>query len=661
MRDLSASLIETQQSACQKPFVRVRLTGSRHPHWETLYHGTEPDGPHSATFAGDGALIRLRVSPADDGNKLYLQRITSPGPDAAFDHWSYTGYYGVITAACCASDTEVSIFWIDTSRRLRYMKSQDCGQNWSSAVLLDYTPSVAVAGATASYAPGGKLAVFYAEQNNVYVKKHRNGVWENTVAWDRQTGTLSGIACLYSDDWCLLVTGEDTQGNRCLWAIIHGDGKKAPCDSWSTLQEIVSAPSDSGYDFHSPTLAIPDILRCYYVEHFAGQVEVNRLYGTCPAPGAGFTDNLWQEPAPHNYTGESGMVVTAQGNRTWLISPHTVWRTVEDLPDWDASGDVLRMGMRLAPFHGELDLELDNSRGNYNLFFDKEALCLSPNSRLEISPGYVTREGTEAGEVISFYLKSCQFACSEGSATVRLTGHDGWYALEQWTARHRYRWNYGTPELNVRQIIEFILARAGLRLNVISHSYMMESLYPDFTVQAGERGKDILKDLLDRVPDLLWMEGDNAFLINPTESDPVVYEYGTRHTILRSEITLNNPEFNHVAIEGHEDTSGRPLIGEAFIWNGTADRFIRIEDPDLTTLDEVCLRAEAFLQKMRRNTNTGSITVRVNCGQQMYDVIEITTGAPEPAVIRARVTGIRLDFNPLQGEYVQIISLGEVR
>ena len=79
MRTLSPTLLAAQQAGSRTPYVKVevknQMTGVRRLVWENLYLGTETEYYHSLTAAGDGGLIRVRISPASDGSKLYRQRL----------------------------------------------------------------------------------------------------------------------------------------------------------------------------------------------------------------------------------------------------------------------------------------------------------------------------------------------------------------------------------------------------------------------------------------------------------------------------------------------------------------------------------------------------------------------------------------------------------
>jgi len=94
--------------------------------------------------------------------------------------------------------------------------------------LIDQTPTTAAGGLAAAYKPNGDLALFFTDQNTLYVKKRINGAWQARSAWDKATGSLSGVAVVYNLDWYLLVTGQDDAGSPRLWSLAYGDGGSVP-------------------------------------------------------------------------------------------------------------------------------------------------------------------------------------------------------------------------------------------------------------------------------------------------------------------------------------------------------------------------------------------------------------------------------------------------
>ena len=142
------------------------------------------------------------------------------------------------------------MFWINSSREIRRIKSTDYGVNWGNPELIDYSPTTATYGLAAAYKPNGDLAIFFADQTTLYVKKRVAGAWQTKAAWDKTTGDLSGVAAVYDSDWNLLVTGKDTAGNYKLWSLLYGDDGDVAAGTWSALKEFVSAPSDGNFEYH---------------------------------------------------------------------------------------------------------------------------------------------------------------------------------------------------------------------------------------------------------------------------------------------------------------------------------------------------------------------------------------------------------------------------
>ena len=57
---------------------------------------------------------------------------------------------------------------------------------------------------------------------------------------------------------------------------------------------------------------------------------------------------------------------------------------------------------------------------------------------------------------------------------------------------------------------------------------------------------------------------------------------------------------------------------------------------------------------------SGTIRIPVNCGQQLYDVIDITDDRAGLEAEKKRVLGLNLAYNPRRGQYEQQLLLGAV-
>lgn len=668
MRSLSSTLLAAQQGATRTPYVKVeasnKIAGVVRLDWTRLYSGAEDDYLHAVTMPGDGSLIRARIAPPGDSRKLYRQRVANPGPNSDFSQWVYTNQYDAAAVACASLGAEVSLFWIDgVGREIYRIKSTDYGATWGSPELIDYTPTTAIYGITAAYKPNGDLAIFFADQATLYVKKQVGGSWQTKSAWDKTTGDLSGVACVYDADWNLIVTGRDSNGNFKLWSLVYGDGGAVAAGTWSDLKELASAPSGGDFEYLRVFMDKPDVYRIFYVEKFTGTQSYNRPYWSYTVPGTGFVDSLWHEPVPFNLSSQYGLAIAHHGDYCWLSRPDGVWRASLGAQSLDLTGDVLSLRQELTEAGGNLVVELRNDDGRYATPGEGNLAVLDIGCQLNFSPGYRTTVGNEVSSGQTFILNAYEHTSSGGSASLVLYAVDGWNLIETWRARHQFRWNKDADQLSVKQILEYVLARAGLKLEVVSQSSVITGFYPDFTINPNNRGEAVIRRLLSFVPDVLFIEGNKAYLVNPLPSDSSVYSYGSSHPILAGGYRKGAWELNRVRVEGYDAGAGEPIIVDRFSWgeiDRLYDRLKQLEDRNIDTVAQAEQRGDAYLRGAEMASPGGTIHIPVNCAQQLYDVIDITDSRAGLDGERRRVLGLVLVYNPGRGEYEERLSLGAV-
>lgn len=665
MRSLSPSLLAAQQSSSLTPYVEVqasnRIAGIVRLDWRRFYTGNEDDYFHALTVPGDGSLIRVRVAPPAGGRTLFRQRVISPGPSSDFSSWTSFGPYNVVVTAAASQGAEVSIFWINSNLEIRRIVSTDYGASWGSLELIDYSPTTAINGIAAAYKPNGDLALFFADQSTLYVKKRLGGVWQPKTAWDKTTGDLSGAAAVYSGDWDLLVTGKDTAGNHKLWSSIFGDGGSITPGSWSALKEFASAPSDGSFEYAHAALAYPDVYRCFYVEKFSGTEAYSRPYFSNSVLDAAFANNLWHEPLPYDFSTQFGLAVAWYGDYCWLSCPSGVWRAALTAPAVDLSRDVISAIFDLNPEGGRLTVEL-SGEGAQSSPAGLAASGVMRGCQLDLSPGCITGSGNEVSPGLTFNLEAIEYPLAGSNAGVLLNAADGWQAVRIWRARHQFRWNRVSGDTCVRDILAFVLARSGLKLEVISQSAAASGFHPDFSINPGDSGSAVIDRLLSLIPDVLFVEGSKAFLVHPQANDASVYSYRAGHSILEGDYRNGMWEYNRVRVEGL-DNGGLPVIADTFAWDEidrTGERPLQINDRNISNADAARFRGESILRKIEIGSDAGSIFVTVNCGQQLWDVIDITDERTGLTAARRRVTGISLVYNTRKGEYRQRLQLGKV-
>ena len=667
MRSLTSTLLAAQKEASRTPFVKVeaknKIAGVVRLDWTRLYTGSEADYFHALTIPDDGSLIRVRTTPSSDARRLYRQRVADPNPESDFSQWTYCNQYNVVIATGCSLGAEVSIFWIKSDRGIYQLKSTDYGVNWGSPELIDYSPTTAIYGIAAAYKPNGDLALFFADQSSIYVKKYVGGEWQTKTSWDKDTGDLSGVATIYDGDWNLFITGKDSNGNFKLWSLVYGDGGEVAAGTWSALKEFASAPSDGNFEYHRAFMDKPDVYRCFFIEKFTGTEAYNRPFWSHSVVDIKFIDNLWHEPVPFNLSGEYGVAIAHHGDYCWLSTPYGVWRAKLAQESLDLSADVLSLRQELSESQGRLVIELRNDDGRYASPGSGELKVLDIGCQLEVSPGYVTSQGSEVSSGLAFWLDAYEHTSSGGKSSLILYASDGWSLIENWRARHQFRWNKATDEMSVKDILAFVLARVGLKLEVKSQSSVITGYYPDFTIHPNNRGNIIISKLLSFVPDVVFIEGNKAYVVNPQSTDNSVYAYGSSHPILEGKFRKGAWEFNRVQVEGYDPVNDEPVIVDTFTWSEIAriyDRLNQLEDRNIDTAQKAQARGEAYLRQAEIESASGAIRIPVNCGQQLYDVIDITDSRAGLSAEKKRVLGLILVYNPRRGEYDERLLLGAV-
>jgi hypothetical protein len=667
MRELSSTLLAAQQQASRIPYVKLEASnkhaGVVNLRWERLYSGSEADYYHALTIPGDGSLIRVRVTPPSDARKLYRQRVVSPTPQSDFSQWLYTSQYDVVTVAACSLGAEASIFWIKGDRKLYHLKSTDYGASWGSPQLLTYTPTTAINGLACAYKPNGDIALFFADQATLYVMRRLSDSWQGKVAWDKSTGDLSGVAAVYGGDWNLFVTGQDADDNFKLWSLAYGDGGDVAEGVWSELKELAAAPADGDFQYLTAFMDKPDVYRCFFVESFSGNEAYSRPCWSYSVPESKFIDSLWHEPVPFNLSSQYGLAIAHYGDYCWLSSPDGVWRAGLSPQSLDLSADVLSLREELNSSGGSLAVELRNDDGRYAAPGEDDLSVLDIGGQLDFGPGYVTAQGNEVSPGLSFIIDSYEHTSAGGQSSLMLNAADGWSLVEGWRARHQFRWNKDTEETNVKQILAFVLGRVGLKLEVRSQSSVLTGYYPDFTINPGNGGAAVIQKLLSFVPDVLFIEGSTAYVVNPLAVDDSDYGYGQSHPVIEGRYRQAGWGLNRIQVEGYDPGQGEAVVVDAFSWEEVDrlyDRLGRVEDKNLDTAAKAGERGEAYLRQAEMEAVAGAILTPVNCGQQLYDVVDITDSRAGLEAAKRRVIGLTLVYRPRRGEYQQRLILGGV-
>lgn len=633
MRSLTASLLMAQRNASAHPYVKVELLDRRpdvaRPIMTRLYVGQEPDAHHAAVVAGDGSLVRARV---DSLGRLWVQRTASPGPGSDFSAWTqldnaHPGASIVLTAL----GPQVLLLFVDTNRyTIRSRQSSNYGASWGGSTVVLNPPEMTLYLA-AAYRPSGVPALFYVSSDQLlWATKRTGGVWSPPLAWPHtEVAQFKGIACIYGTDWDLAVCGTHAAGEEMVWTAIYGDGGEQAADTWSALREHNRASQGSGVEFRHPFLAKPDVFRLSYVESYAGSTPYSRPVLSHTPPGAGFVDNRWRDGVPFDLECDHGLALAYGGGYLWLSTPDGVWRGALDPQAVSFADNVLSLHLR----------EGTDGGGGLVVLRPEALPSLRRGSQVRVSLGYITSAGAETSTGLCLWVERWEQCVSAGRSVLHLHLGDGWSLLGGWRARRQFAWASG--EATVREILTDILSRSGMALEVVSASDAFHVYMPDFTVHPGEDGAKAVRRLMALVPDVLFFRGGQACVRYLQPSDEADYAYGTGHAILEGRCGTALGSYNRV------QAFGDGVTGEAFAWDEVEeahDRLLQLHDLNLDTAEKAQDRADALLH-MLGLAATAEVVVPVNCGQELYDVVEVTGPGLGLDAARYRVLGLELRYD----------------
>jgi hypothetical protein len=90
------------------------------------------------------------------------------------------------------------------------------------------------------------------------------------------------------------------------------------------------------------------------------------------------------------------------------------------------------------------------------------------------------------------------------------------------------------------------------------------------------------------------------------------------------------------------------------------DRLAQVHDINLNTAAEAHARGEAMLRHAGIESEDGYIVVPLNCGQELYDVIDITDALAGLSAAKRRVLSLHHLYDTQKGIYTLKLGLGGV-
>ena len=658
MKTLSDTLLASQKKPDRLPYVEAKVydfdQGIKRLSWTKLYTGSEPDNHHGIAFDGEGSMHRIRV---DDSN-LYRQKVASPGEASDYSQWTQLATDCQGPCAIAAYGAKVYIFYRTTGNVLWKYYSHDYGQSWNNAQLAAYTDVLSM---TACWWGTTSIVVCFAfkagQQNGIVIDTTDQSTGEHTWLGSAQHpwGDNYGAGCYYTPDHIdLVVASLESADPYNLYGLYRQQFDNAY--TFTDVDPFITAPEGEGITYEFPDCHLPASPQDYEntlivgVEKFTGTTAYQRPLICHSVRGSDFYSMAFTEPRPFlDISSTYGLRLQSTTDYWWLERPDGVWRAPRTAATpLDLTPNIL--SLRASP--SSLRIELDNSRAQY---------ATPPEKRSEVvlKLGYKTSLGSEAVEVGRYWLDSWEYSSTPNISILKLFCLDGQGLAGKWSSRFLMRW---PANKTVWEIIQEIICRWGINLTMpagIPYSSASQNLYPDFTLQPGTAGDSALRRILSFIPDSLVFAGNEAYLKDLRADESSCYIYGADHAILSGKYAEAVPLTRARAI-GRDDENNR-IVEDAIDWTDLQlgiDIFQQDYDPNLQTTTRTQERADAILRKESLRAQGGQITVPVNVGQELYDVITVTDERCGISNKKYRVMDIDVRYNRQQGLYQQALALG---
>jgi hypothetical protein len=684
MRTLSSTLLAAQKEADRLPYVEAKVydyeAGVKRLTWTRLYTGSEPDNHHGIAFDGEGAMHRIRT----DGNNLYYQKLASSfkAPPSFplsfpislvpwFDGWELIATDCQGPCAIAAYGAKVYIFYRKTDNTLRKYYSHNYGDSWTDAQLVAYADVLSLA---ACWWGTGNIVVCFAlkasQINGIVLDSSDQSRTQHT--WSDANHPLLntyGVGATFNSFWPgieIVLAGkedDDPYDHFDLFRTIFTD----TCD-FLALESFLMAPDGEDITYEYPDCHLPasaqdhETNRIIAVEKFAGTTAYTRPIISHMVKGTYWSDTTFIEPRPFLDIAPSyGLRLASDSSYWWMEKPDGVWRAPRPAAQaLDLTKDIIALTL-CDP--GHLQLELDNSKGQYVSPGSGALASLRFRSEIVLKLGYKTTAGNEASEVGTCWIDGWEHRSLQPNESVfTIVALFPWGLADRWTARYQMRWNKdATNPKNVWQILYQLLARVGIKLSNTPpqpQSSAIINLYPDFTVNPGTQGDSAIRKLLSFVPDGLVFRGQEAFTKNLLADEESCYTYGTDHRITTGKYSVSVPVSRTRAVG--RDSGDNRILEEAPDWDLlelAIDTLEQDYDPNLQTAARAQERADAILRTRSLDAQSAQITVPTNVGQEFLDVVTVTDKRTGVSDHKYRVRLIRTCYDRSKAIYTQRLSL----
>ena len=184
--------------------------------------------------------------------------------------------------------------------------------------------------------------------------------------------------------------------------------------------------------------------------------------------------------------------------------------------------------------------------------------------------------------------------------------------------------------------------------------YFVGTVYPPGIAQQIGYG---VPTILGGIPSgVIWVPS----VVQPISiGTPTLYKY-VWHVVLDGNYATSSVRTNRAYVIGR-DSNGNPVYGTAVDSTElglVGERLDFQQELAVPTSSQAESVANAILSKMRLNKARGVILIPPNCGQELWDVVQLSDKQANQTAVSFRVVGLRFQYHPTQANYYHKLILG---
>ena len=681
MRTLSNTLIAAINSGTRRPAVTLSAEDHIIHFAQSVSTTSNADSLNDMCVAGDGSIIRVRVTRGTNAQQqsFQWQRIIDPTSASSWQSWTTFGggNANMFEDAGCAllkTGTLLRAFAQQGSggNALWNWQSSDGGQTWSSAPTTVLSPPAnALIKGLASAGNNDCFFLYDVVGGQAIGATFWSGSWSPLQTWTLPTVPgSSGLAIVWQNNSYNVVYTDGYSLKACT--------TNSNATSWTALPDIATTTTSAIVRF-APHLAYIDGLYnliCIEADNglLTGSVYIyprvrqsaDLLHwssGYILQDMPGLLGTCFVKCTPSGTSRSRYIVASMQ-----RVELDNDFQSSDSTRYVDLSANILAyQRSEEIGRPGKITLTLDNSLSNLTPHVATYGTNYQPlglNTTLVLSEGYKTGTPPHTTEVIGvakYHIRRIIFERSPDLHQILVEAEDLSARLDE---INRYQVSYINQPLS--WMISEICARSGLFSIVLPGTAQMSTSITNFILHAGQTYRQALEELC-RVGWLEYFLDQNETLqfreLSP--NDVAIWSYAPEIATLA--LGSIDSRANHVIV------IGKPPGGGFFgaITNGEAydithmhatgiERLLIDTDPKLTTASLCVSKAAFLLQQEQRDQIAHSVTVPANPALQLLDVITLTDQAPTVGTGKsatARIYRSDIHFQPGQGQFNLKLSM----